>query len=202
VKKRKGLLVVVSSPSGGGKTTVIHRLLAKDRSRFTRSVSMTTRPKRPGEKEGRDYYFVENTVFADKIKQGELIEYERIHGYDYGTPKQALQAKLEQGPIILMAIDVKGALSIRKIFPDNSLLIFLQPPNLKVLRDRLIKRGTETIEEIDKRMARVAQEIRLGAQFDSVIVNHRLADTVNSVRKKIFEKLNSNESYNGGNVNG
>lgn len=181
-------MVVISSPSGGGKTTVVRHLLSGGDSRFTRSISMTTRQPRFGEVEGQDYFFVDTDTFRQKIDQGEFIEYENIHGFYYGTPRKALEKRIDQNLIVLLAIDVHGAFSIRRIFPDSSFLVFLQPPDLECLRKRLAGRRTETSAEIQERLERAAEEISLGQQFEYVIVNDRLQDTVNKIREKILDK--------------
>ena len=120
----KGLLVVVSSPSGGGKTTVIKNILKDSNESYIYSVSLTTRAKRDGELDGQDYWFVTKSVFEQKIINHELIEYERVHDYYYGTPKKPIEEWLATGKIVLMDIDVKGALSIKKEFNKDSILIF------------------------------------------------------------------------------
>jgi guanylate kinase len=188
VNSDKGLLVVISSPSGGGKTTVIRHLLNGGDARFTRSISMTTREPRPGEVDGKDYFFVDEESFKEKIAKGELVEYEQIHGYYYGTPKRALENQIERNLIVLMAIDVQGAFSIKKLF-SRSFLIFLEPPDLVSLKERLIGRRTETSSEMEKRLTRASDEILLGQQFDFVIVNDHLQNTVKKIKEKILEKI-------------
>jgi guanylate kinase len=188
VSSEKGLLVAISSPSGGGKTTVIRHLVNGGDARFTRSISMTTREPRPGEVDGKDYFFVDEKSFKEKIAKGELVEYEQIHGYFYGTPKRSLENQIDRNLIVLMAIDVHGAFSIKKLF-SRSFLIFLEPPDLVSLKERLIGRRTETSSEMEKRLTRASDEILLGQKFDFVIVNDHLQDTVKKIKEKILEKI-------------
>lgn len=180
---------MISSPSGGGKTTVINKILADEDESFVYSVSMTTRPRRKDEKEGIDYFFVDERTFLHKIEAGELIEYERVHDHYYGTPKSYVQKNLSEGRVVFLDIDVYGAFSIRKHFPDDSLLIFLQPPNLDILQERLLKRATEHQREVLKRLSRVPTELKLGKLFDATVINDDLAVTVFQVRELIFNRL-------------
>ena len=181
--------MAVSSPSGGGKTTVIERLLEDRSLPFVYSISMTTRPKRPGEIDGRNYWFVDSETFRKKIEDGELVEYQNVHGYMYGTPKRPIETWIDEGKIVLLDIDVYGAQNLRKHFPHNSLLIFLKPPDLEALRQRLKGRATESPQQIQKRLERVPKEMAMMDRFDAVVVNDRLEETVRKVRKLIEEKL-------------
>jgi len=181
------LAVVISSPSGGGKTTVIRKLLQKKDRPYVYSVSMTTRQPRRGEKDGRDYWFVSKENFKQLIKDGELVEYARVHDHFYGTLKKPLQEWLNEGKIILMDLDVFGAEAIKKYFADQSLLIFLKPPDLEVLKKRLIQRSTEGKEEIEKRLSRVDLEMSYIDKFDVVVVNDDLEETVNKVDEILID---------------
>ena len=191
MNKKKGLLVVISSPSGGGKTTIIKELLKDKEYNFVYSVSMTTRQMRKGEINGKDYWFVSNNDFQEKISNNELLEYEQIHGHDYyyGTPKKPLQDCLNNANIVLLDLDVHGAFSVKKIFPDSSLLIFLKPPDLKILEDRLKSRSTETEDQIQLRLLRVPEEMRMGEKFDKIVINKNIRDTINKTKQIIIEKI-------------
>jgi len=179
MKKKKSLLVI-SSPSGGGKSTVARYLLDKyDNIKF--SISATTRKQRPNEIDGKDYYFLSKETFLNKIQNNELVEYEEIFGNYYGTLKSEIVHAKKQGQCLLFDVDVKGALSIKKIYPDDSLLIFLSPPEMKALEERLKKRSTETTEQINLRLSRAKMEMGLREQFDFDIINDNLNDTLNAV---------------------
>ena len=186
---RRGLLVVISSPSGGGKTTVVKRILGTGDDRFVYSVSATTRPPRPGEKDGRDYFFLSEEEFRRRIEEGAFAEWAEVHGHLYGTLKDQIERNLKAGKIILLDIDVKGGLSLRSAFPDDSLLIFLAPPSLKVLEERLRGRGTDSEEEIERRLQRVKMELDAARHYDRVIVNENLDATVQAVLEAIEERL-------------
>ncbi|MBC7185577.1 MAG: guanylate kinase [Calditrichaeota bacterium] len=181
----RGMLVVISSPSGGGKTAVVQGLLRRDPSTFVYSVTATTRPPRPGEREGVDYYFVRPEQFVRMRDGGELVEWAEVHGYWYGTPRSSIEGPLRQGKVVLMAIDVQGGQAVRRLYPDCSLLVFIKPPSMRVLRERLMKRSTEGAEEIAKRLQRVAMEMSAARTYDHVVVNRELDRTVERVAKLI-----------------
>lgn len=174
----RGLLVVISSPSGGGKTAVVQGLLQSDPTRFVYAVTATTRPPRPGEQHGVHYYFVSPAEFARMRDGGELLEWAEVHGFLYGTPRRSVEEPLRQGKAVLMAIDVKGGQAVRQLFPDCSLLIFIKPPSMRVLRERLRNRCTEGAAEIAKRLERVAMEMAASRAYDHVVVNRDLGRTV------------------------
>lgn len=186
---RKGLLVVLSAPSGGGKSTVIRRILAKGHAKFRYSVSMTTRPQRPGETDGKDYFFVSEDQFRSAIAREEMVEFEQVHGNWYGTPKLKLQEWVSQGLVIFLDLDVHGALAIKKHFPEESLIIFLKPPDMGTLVQRLTHRRTETEQQIEKRLQRLPEEMALADQFDQVVINDNLEQTISMVEKLVHEKL-------------
>lgn len=174
----KGKILVVSGPSGSGKTTVCKELQKKiDNSRF--SVSVTTRPIRSGEKEGKDYYFVSKQIFFRMEENGELIEWEEVHGNLYGTPKSEIK-DLKNNETILFDVDPKGALSIKNAFPE-SILIFILPPSEEELYNRLKNRKTEDDQIIKKRLDRVPLEMALADKFDINIKNINIEDTINEI---------------------
>lgn len=181
----RGMLVVISSPSGGGKTAVVQGLLRQDPSTFVYSVTATTRPPRPGEREGVDYYFVSPEQFARMRDGGELVEWAEVHGYWYGTPRSSIEGPLRRGKVVLMAIDVEGGQAVRRLYPDCSLLVFIKPPSMRVLRERLMKRSTEGADEIAKRLQRVTMEMSAARTYDYVVVNRELERTVERVAKLI-----------------
>lgn len=171
--------MVISAPSGGGKSSIREKLLKRDR-RFRFSVTCTTRPMRPGEVEGRDYYFVTLNEFKRLRGSGKLLEWARVHGNMYGTPVKPVMTLLEKGLIPVMTIDVKGARSVKKIFP-GTVTVFLLPPGLKTLVDRLRKRR-EPAENIRVRIATAKKEIKEAAFFDYLVINDKLARAVCDIR--------------------
>ncbi len=151
---------------------------------------MTTRPRREGEIDGQDYLFVDEATFRNKIEKNEFIEYEKVHGYYYGTPEKPLMRWLTEGRIVLFDIDVKGALQLRNDFKhNNTLLIFLAPPDITTLKKRLQGRNTETREQIQKRLHRVDLEMEKSKLFDQVVVNQNFGDTVRQVKEIIKKRF-------------
>lgn len=182
----KGLLLPIAAPSGTGKTTVCRQLL-KQGEDFVFSVSATTRPPRKMEREGVDYYFMSRAQFEDYIRQGELAEYEQVFDNYYGTLRSSLEAALTAGKILLLDIDVNGALAIKKLYPGQTISIFLLPPNQTELLRRLKGRGSDDEASIARRNARIPAEIKLGEQFDHQIVNDQLDNTVTAIMMIIKE---------------
>ncbi len=173
-------LIVLSSPSGGGKSTIARKLM-KDYPDMMFSISATTRKRRPKETYGIEYFFLSREEFKRKIKNGEFVEYEEIFGNYYGTLKNEIRKALDIGCAMLFDIDVKGALSIKRAFPDDALLIFIAPPSVDVLRKRLTGRGTESEEEIVRRLQRAGNEMSQSSEFDYVVVNDDLEKTYNEI---------------------
>ncbi len=173
-------LIVLSSPSGGGKSTVARYILDN----FTDikfSISCTTRSKREKEIDGKDYFFLTKEEFKLKLESDEFAENEEIFGNLYGTLKSEINKQIEAGNRILFDIDVKGAISLKKIYQENSILIFLKPPSLTILEERLRGRGTETDEQIARRIARAESEMEELSHFDFVIENNVLQETFKKV---------------------
>lgn len=169
-RSRRGLLIVLSSPSGAGKTT-ISRMLLDSEPEITMSVSVTTRPKRPGESEGVDYYFVADSEFDRMIGAGEFVEWAPVFGYRYGTPKAPVKAALKAGRDILFDIDWQGARQLEPDFGEHLVTIFLLPPSMDELERRLRSRDTDSDEVIADRMRRAADEIEHWAEYEYVLVN-------------------------------
>jgi len=180
-------LVVLSSPSGGGKTTVIKKIV-ENSADYIYSISMTTRKMRSGESDGRDYWFVSEKEFFKHVETGDLVEYENVHGCYYGTPKTKLNEWLEQNKVVFLDIDVYGALQLKKQFGDNAFLIFLAPPDEQALIDRLVSRSTETRQQIEKRLSRMPEEMKMADQFDALVINDKLDDTVRQVTNLVKKK--------------
>ena len=185
---RKGnpQLVVLSAPSGAGKTTICKKLVERNPD-FRISVSATTRPPRPGEVNGVDYYFISPEEFQQKIARGEFLEYENVHGNYYGTLRETVEELLDNGFTVLFDIDVNGALKIKQQYPD-AILIFIRPPSLEELKRRLRKRKTERPEEIEKRLQRLPEEYQKAVFFDYEVVNDDLLRTLLTIEKIIRTK--------------
>jgi guanylate kinase len=183
----KGCLIVFAAPAGGGKTTIIQKLRERHPD-WTFSVSATTRSPRPGEVDGREYYFFSRDEFLHRLNRGEFLEHEDVHSELYGTLIAPTQERLKCGETVIFDLDAKGAMSIKHFYPE-ALTVFLLPPSLEILRERLTKRGTESPQVIEKRLARASIELALAPQFDVKIVNDDLERTVNAVDKEIATRL-------------
>ncbi len=180
-RTRRGLLVVLSSPSGAGKSTISRMLLDADAS-VTMSVSATPRPKRPGEVDGVDYHFVDEAGFDEMIAAGEFVEWAYVFGYRYGTPKAPVKQALRQGRDILFDIDWQGARQLEPDFGEHLVTIFLLPPSMEELERRLRARGTDPEEVISNRMRRAADEIDHWAEYQYVLVNRDMDECLAQVR--------------------
>lgn len=196
VSTKTGFLIVLSAPSGCGKTTVVDRLL-KRHSDWIRSVSMTTRAARSGEKQGDDYFFTTSAEFETLKKDKALLEYASVFGNQYGTPKRHVMDSIQTGKKVILAIDVQGGESIKKAMPDprQRVSIFVLPPSVKVLRERLEGRNTESPEEIDRRIEAAQDEIKAASLYDFTIVNQNLEQTVREVEECVekFEEQRRNK---------
>jgi guanylate kinase len=182
-------LIVLSAPSGAGKTTITRRILDRHPAQVMFSVSATTRAQRPSERDGVDYYFVTREKFQDLVREGALIEHEEIFGNFYGTPVSEIERARQMGKSLLFDIDVKGGISIRRKFPDDSLLIFIAPPDLAVLERRLRDRKTEPDETILRRLERAGMEMAMADQYDHIVVNDDLERAVAEVESLIFRDV-------------
>ncbi len=186
--ENKGKIIAISSPSGGGKTSVVKQIL-KDFPQIIFSVSATTRPKRSNEVNGVDYFFVDEREFELKIKNNEFIEWERFYDYYYGTLKSFVDDNINNGKSVLFEVDVKGALSLKKIYPE-SILIFIDPPTYEELVKRLKNRKTESPEDLQKRIDRAKMELSYKHKFDYIFVNDELNKVYKSVKSLIKEIIN------------
>lgn len=166
---RKGLLIVISGASGTGKGTVCKKFLA-DMPEITYSISATTRSPRPGEVDGREYYFLDYDEFQAWIAEDRFLEYAEVYGNFYGTPLNKIEERLNRGEDILLEIDVQGALNVKRKCPEG-VYIFLLPPSLTELKRRIESRGTETVESLSRRIKNAVAEIQIGLQYDYVVVN-------------------------------
>jgi len=174
---QKGLLIVISGPSGVGKGTVIEGLLKRG---AELSVSATTRAPRPGEIDGVHYSFVTKERFREMIEDGEFLEYAEYVGCSYGTPAAQVDARLEKGTDVILDIETKGALNVRRLRAD-AVLIYIVPPTMQELARRLRGRGTETEEKVEARLARAREELPLAAQYDYIVTNYTVEETTAAI---------------------
>ncbi|MCX7612370.1 MAG: guanylate kinase [Ignavibacterium sp.] len=179
-------IFVISAPSGGGKTSIVKSVL-KDFPELKFSVSATTRPRRENEIDGVDYFFITEQEFLKKIQNQEFIEWERFYDYYYGTPKDQVYKAFENNYPILLELDVKGALNVKKIFPQ-AILIFIDVPSLDELVRRLQARKTENESDLKKRIERAKMELNYKNQFDYIFVNNKLEDVTKEV-KNLFREI-------------
>jgi guanylate kinase len=171
-----GKCIIVSAPSGAGKTTIVKHLLEKE-SRLEFSVSATSRPPRPNEEEGRDYYFFSPEEFKAKIEEGAFVEWEEVYQNQfYGTLHSELERIWQKGKTVIFDVDVVGGSNLKKIFGDQAFAIFIAPPTLETLAERLRGRSTESEESLKKRLAKAEYEMSFRNRFDHVLVNDVLAE--------------------------
>ena len=180
-------IIVISAPSGAGKTTLCNELQRR-KPHIKFSVSCTTRPKRKHEVDGVNYHFLSDQEFTEKVQNNEFVEYENVHGYYYGTLHKTLEDALAQQEMVLFDVDVNGAMAIKRNYSDNTCTIFILPPSLDDLKKRLIQRGSETEERIDKRLERTAQEMEYKDKFDACIINDDLAIAAEELNELITKQ--------------
>jgi len=181
----KPKLFVFSATSGSGKTTIVKEVL-NSFPNFVFSISATTRKKRPNEKDGVDYFFITEKEFLERIEKNKFVEWEKFYDYYYGTLKSQIDDNIKNGRHTVFEVDVKGAISIKKYYPE-AVLIFIAPPSIEELKQRLIKRNTETEEDLKKRIERAEMELSFKDKFDYVVSNSDLEFAKKEV-KKIIEK--------------
>jgi guanylate kinase len=184
MKKRKGILFIISAPSGSGKTTLCTRLVESVDSLY-RSISMTTRAPRPGEKDGMDYIFIEKPEFIKRLTKDEFLEWAKVFGEHYGTPKKHIMHMLKRGSDVLLSIDVQGAMKIKRLKLD-AVYIFILPPSIAMLKERLVNRSTDSKEAIRGRLRIAKKEIASSQKYDYVIVNNRLEPALDNLRAIII----------------
>lgn len=180
----RGLLIVFSGPSGVGKGTVRQEIFSKPDHKFEYSVSMTTRAQRPGEVDGKDYFFRSREEFEELIRNGQMLEYAEYVGNYYGTPLAYVNETLDKGIDVFLEIEVQGALQVKKKVPD-AVFIFLTPPDLNELEERLVGRGTDSEEVIAQRIERAREEIALMSEYDYTIVNDEVSLAAERVKRVI-----------------
>lgn len=195
---KKGRLFVISGPSGVGKGTIVKKILETERP-VELSVSATTRSPREGEEDGRDYFFVSNEEFEERIAEGGFLEYASVHENYYGTPKAPVEKALSEGKDIILEIDVQGAMQVKDSF-DNGVYIFVLPPSIEVLRERILGRGSETEHSLQVRLGKALDEIRYLDKYDYAVVNDDLEtateDVLGIMQAEHFKILNAEELIN------
>ena len=187
--KRKGILIVVSGFSGAGKGTLMKKLIGSY-DNYALSISMTTRKPRPGEADGREYFFVSKDTFEEKIGQDGLIEYACYCDNYYGTPREYVEKQLDAGKDVILEIEIQGALKVKEKFP-TALLLFVMPPTADELKRRLEGRGTESAEVIDKRLKRASEEAEGIEAYDYIIINDDLDECVKEMHSLITAAHNT-----------
>ncbi|MDP8218691.1 MAG: guanylate kinase [Candidatus Theseobacter exili] len=183
--KSPGMLLVLSSPSGGGKTTIRKRIVRMFENAIY-SVSCTTRQKRTDELDGRDYIFLDKETFDEMRDNNEFLEYAEVFGNYYGTPRSFVEESIKNGNIVVLDIDVKGAMQIKSQI--KGVFIFLVPPSLKILRDRLVTRKTDDTEIIERRLSEAKRELNYIDEYDYAVINGTLRDTIEKVRSIVVSE--------------
>jgi guanylate kinase len=179
----QGKLIIFSAPSGSGKTTLVHYLLSKPELKLAFSVSAASRAKRPNEVDGKDYYFLSPDEFRSRIATGDFLEWEEVYENQYyGTLRSEIDRIHAEGKTVIFDVDVVGGLNIKKQFGDAALAIFVQPPSVKELENRLKRRDTESDESLAKRVAKAEEELTFANRFDVVVVN----DVLDDAKKKAY----------------
>ena len=188
----KGKLVIFSAPSGAGKTTIVKHLLQKDFG-LEFSVSATSRQPRPGEVHGKDYYFLTAEEFRKKIESGEFLEWEEVYeGIFYGTLKNEVERIRSAGRHVIFDVDVVGGLNIKKYYGNEALAVFVQPPSVEELKNRLRNRSTESEEKINMRISKAEKELEFAGRFDVIIVNNELPKALKEAERVVSDFLSEN----------
>ncbi|MFA5113110.1 MAG: guanylate kinase [Candidatus Margulisiibacteriota bacterium] len=185
-KRKRGLLVVISGPSGVGKSTVVRRLF-KIYPELLMSISSTTRPPRPGEVHGQHYFFVTDGEFDHKVKKGEFLEWAKVHGCYYGTPRSFIDEKLAKGEVVVLEVDVQGAASVKRLTEEGKLkaaivFVFLIPPSVDILAFRLKKRKTEDEELVNYRLRAAIAELQVMEKYDYIVVNDKVESAADKIK--------------------
>jgi guanylate kinase len=190
--KKKGLLFIISGPSGSGKTTLARKLVgsARFRDKLVRSVSLTTRPKRSGEKDKKDYFFISSEQFLRELRAGQVLEWTRYLGYYYGTPKRFIDKQLDKARHMVLCLDLKGVRAIKRQYKENTVTIFVMPPSLKSLLHRMTGRCSETKrEEVRRRLKLAQRELSSVKQYDYCVVNKDLKQATKRLREIVLTEI-------------
>lgn len=184
-------IIIISAPSGSGKSTLIGKLMQDEGLRLEFSISATTRAPRGQEVDGKDYHFLSVEEFEKKIAENGFVEYEQVYqGRYYGTLKSEIDRIFQNGNNVIFDVDVEGGINLKKIFGGDALSIFIQPPSVEELRKRLLGRATDSMEEIERRLAKAEQEISRAANFDTIVINDNLETAFADFREKVTNFLN------------
>jgi guanylate kinase len=184
IKKDKGFVFVISGPSGSGKTTLAKKILKQSRlrGRLIKSVSFTTRPRRPGEKQGRDYFFVSAGQFQRLLKAKKILEHTHYLGYDYGTPRHFIEQAIRKGLHIILCLDIKGAFFVKRAFPERTITIFVKPPSLDIAERRILNRCAKTgTKEVNRRIQLASKELDYANRYDYCLINDNLNKAIREV---------------------
>ena len=185
---KKGKLIIISAPSGSGKSTIIGRIINDPDLKLEFSISATTRAPREGEIDGVHYHFITVEQFKEAIRNDALVEYEEVYpGRFYGTLKSEIERIQNNGKNVILDIDVKGGINVKRLYGDNALPVFIQPPSIEALRQRLISRATDPIEAINQRVGKAEYELSFKDQFDTVVVNDNLDKAVEQTRQLLYD---------------
>jgi guanylate kinase len=179
----KGFLLIVSGPAGTGKGTVCKELLERNKD-IVYSTSATTRKPRKGEVDGVNYFFIEKEKFEDMVENNEFLEHAHVHTNYYGTPREFVIEQIEKGETVLLEIDVQGALQVKENYPE-AIFVFLLPPTMEELKNRIVKRGTESNEDIERRYKNAFKEIEFLGKYDYFVINNQIEDAVSDIESII-----------------
>ena len=186
----QGKLIIFSAPSGSGKSTIINKLMSEYGLRGRFSISATSRKPRGSERDGVEYYFLSEEDFRKRIGEGDFLEYEEVYpGCFYGTLRSEVDRTLAQGENVILDIDVQGGLNVKKIYGDRALTLFIQPPSIERLRERLERRGTDAPEVIERRLAKAETELSFASKYDAIVVNDDLEEACQSAARVVEDFL-------------
>ena len=197
--KKNGMIIIVSAPSGAGKTSICDALIKSDKN-IVYSVSTTTRKPRKGERNGREYFFVDDKTFKTMVKKNLFVEWAKVHDHFYGTSKKVLEQTINKGKDILLDIDVQGAVKIKKQYKD-ALMIFITTPTLKILKERLIKRNKDSMDVIKTRLENAKKELTYLPKYDYLILNDKLDESIEKAKSVICAErlsIKRNKNISGG----
>lgn len=187
-----GKLIIISAPSGSGKSTIINEIIKDESLRLSFSISATTRPIRRGEQDGVNYYFMTPEEFKAAIAADEFAEYQEVYeGRFYGTLKREIERINAEGRNVVLDIDVLGGINVKQMYGDHALALFIQPPSIEILRHRLLSRGTDSVEEIERRVNKAEFELGYADQYDCVVVNDVLRTAIDETHEIISRFVNA-----------